>query len=151
MIGRKSETPTKGVSDYLKQLKKHKYVIVPSPDGKGSYRIELRSGSVYFACKCIWIANDQKDKEIGRRVAPAYLRNTHGREILWYPRGLGVSYLRQGAEKYGGAEEYLLATAKMLLGFILSGRRPYKMNCGQNINSLNTDADLGANGRYDYY
>lgn len=137
-----SEAPVMGVSDYIEELKTTGETSVPDPHGMGHYLICLTAGSCYFAAKVIWVANDQKDPIIGRRAAPAHLRNKYGREILWYPKGLGVTYRSEGWDAYKSPDEYFLASAKMLLGFILAGRRLYMMACGQNINSLNTDDDL---------
>lgn len=41
--------------------------------------------------------------------------------------------------KFTNPDDFYLYTAKMVIGFIVSGRRLYRMTCGQNINSLNTD------------
>lgn len=143
---RKTEAPERGLSvqEYMDILKKERIVYIPCPHGQGWYSVELRPGNVYWCARINWISREP-DGPWGHKAGPAYLRNRYGREILWYPKGLGALRASQVMEKFSSRDEFYLYTAKMLIGIILAGRRLYMMHCGQNINSLNSDENP-----YDY-
>lgn len=121
------------VRDYVEIFRKKGSVSIPSPDGKGVYTILMESGG-YYVPKLMWrsFVRDEYD-----RYAPGRLQTNRGREILWYPKGLGMNYGPQGRGMYSTPEAYFVAMAKMVIGFILAGRKLYTLKCGANINSLN--------------
>ena len=139
-----TETPLTGVSvqEYVDILRRDKTVMIPCPWGMGEYFISVEdmAGVTGYGTPILIFASNSKNDSYGLKAAPAHLRSRMGRQILWYPRGLGYN-LYQDVKNKGGDKEHMLRLAKMLVGLILSGRRLYMMRCGENINSLQDDGN----------
>jgi len=156
MSGDTIKKPKKGgpkrasLQSYFEEIEKKDKVTIPCPHGMGTYVIRLEGAFWYGTPEITWINDDEKNPGWGRNYAAGMYKTNEGRVIPWYPRGLGYQSMSpyaydrdiHGEKKWASNRDHNLYMARMVIGFILAGRRLWRIQCGQNINSLNDDDHL---------
>lgn len=135
-------------ASYVKELESKEKVTVRCPYGHGLYHIKLHGSKWYGTPEIVFEASPKCPPPYNnpRAMQAGRFRTNQGRCIPWYPTWQHrrfYSYSDYGGVDPKEKDELLKQMGRMIIGYILAGRRLYLLKCGQRISSLNDDTKIG--------